>query len=426
MKFNLFKKCVLASSIAALACPVASLVASCAPTETRRIQSISLSLKPNYICPGQSVAIRKSIYPYVARNNPLNWEIVDCPYDGFTISDSGVLTAPRDITINDPMIMHVKASDVEDSEIHDELAIAIINQPEEDKPFIGFAENKITYKDVDGQDATMKIVQTNSPNTYETEKPINLFGGRPFENIEFVPIVGKGRNDKMKFHLHGEDPESLRALSWVGYSDNTWVDEIPTFSVSFVQDLYDVIEVHFACDDTLVLRINFNVFQGPKQYTDACMAYFRPSSDKPYHYIEAIDDYNGIFDAPIQLPLTPGTGKKTDVMREVYVYRKPYEYLDDLTFSFEYPLADKGITEDWIKAEVINPRIETWREYDNYQTYIMNIQFTIDWSKFNAADWHYDAINVINFVVRDEKHDHGCYCTFHAQWVDEQTESEVA
>ncbi|MCQ2956595.1 MAG: hypothetical protein MJ233_01735 [Mycoplasmoidaceae bacterium] len=72
MKFNLFKKCVLASSIAALACPVASLVASCAPTETRRIQSISLSLKPNYICPGQSVAIRKSIYPYVARNNPLN------------------------------------------------------------------------------------------------------------------------------------------------------------------------------------------------------------------------------------------------------------------------------------------------------------------------------------------------------------------
>lgn len=409
------KRLSLIASVASLTIPAGLIISSCKQDSKADIQSITLSLRPNFICPGQSVKVRKKIYPYSATDNKLNWEIVDCPFEGFKISSNGTITAPKDITVTDPQVMHIRASDAKNPEVSDELAIAITNDPNPDQKFIGFANNEVTYTDGDGNPASVKIIKTDTGNTYRTEKPIDLFIGKPFENIEFVPIIGKGCNNKMQFHLHGNDTETTHALGWVGYTDNYWTDEIPTFSVVFVQHMHDVMEVRFACDESILLRIEFNVWQSKTQFTAACMHYI-PQGESDYHVLSSSTD--GTYDCPIRLPITASSTEDIhyETMNNLYVFRKPYEYLgdDDFTFSIEYPT--ERIDSDMISCEIENPHIEIWREYDDYKVYCINLKLAIDYSKFDAKTWEYEAIEPIQFRVTDV-YGNGCHCDFHAQWI---------
>ncbi len=410
MKKKWLSRSLLISSTVGILAPTTCLLVSCQEKEHEYIKSITLSLKPDYVSPGKTVAVRKKIYPYAATNNPLKWEILDSPFEGIEITQDGKITVPRSIKITDPKIMHIRATDLDDPEIYDDLAIAIINEPEADQKFIGFADNKITYKNVDGESASVKIIK-NDNNLYTVEHPIDLFEGRPFENIEFLPIVGKGYNTKMQLHLHGEDTKTLRALSWVGYLDNSWTEEIPTFKVTFIEHLHDVMEVKFACDETVTLRIDFNVYQSPEKYTPPEMAYYDPDS---YHTIEptVMQSYTSQIKLPIHHAESPTI--RHDVMENVFVYRKPYEYLDDLSFSF---VLAEGITEDMISCEITSEKEIVWREYDDYKVLALTLDFTIDLSKFDAKDYDYETAEILTFHVSDT-HAQNTYCTFYALWDD--------
>lgn len=401
---------LLISSVAGILAPTTCLLVSCQEKEHEYIKSITLSLKPNFVSPGKTATVRKKIYPYAATNNPLKWEILDCPFDGIEISQEGKISVPQSITITDPKIMHIRATDLDNPEIYDDLTVAICNEPSPDQKFIGFADNKITYKDVYGETASVKIVESDD-NFYTIEHPIDLFEGRPFENIEFLPIVGKGYNTKMQFHLHGQDTKTLRALSWVGYLDNSWTEEIPTFKVTFIEHLHDVMEVKFACDETVTLRIDFNVYQSPEKYTTPEIAYYDPDS---YHTIEptVMQSYK----SQIKLPIHHAEVStiKHDVMKNVLVYRKPYEYLDDLSFRF---VLAEGITEDMISCEITSKQEKVWRKYDDYKVLVLTLDFTIDLSKFDAKVYDYEAAEILTFHVADS-HGLSTYCTFYALWDD--------
>lgn len=413
MKIKWLKHSLLATSAIGVIAPTVCFAASCQKKDPVDIKTISLSLKPNFIMPGQTVRVRKTIYPYAATNNPLKWEIIDCPYEGFKISQDGRITAPKGLEITDPKMMHIRATDAANEKVYDELAIAIVKDVDPDQPFIGFANNEVIYINVEGQKESVKILKDATSNTYTTEHPIELYSeARPFENIEFLPIVGKGYNNRMKFHLHGDESETLRALSWVGYRDNSWIDEIPTFKVTFVEHVYDVMDIKFACDDSVSLQIKFNVYLG--RCTPARIDY----QDEDYHNIYETSD--AIFGSPIRLPIKKGEDTEySDVMTHIYVHRKPYEHLDkdDFTFSIKYPsplVTSPQITEDRIKCEIESDFTEL-RQYDNYKVYDVTLKFTIDLTKFEAKTWNYKSVQVLTFDVSDVK-GNGCYCNFYAQW----------
>lgn len=412
MKKLFSKLSKISLGVIAVSAPILIGLSSCAKEEHYATESIKLSSRPAYICPGETLKVHKNIYPVEARGNQVKWEIIEKPRDGFTISNEGIVTAPSGVTLTEPQFITVKATDVENPEISDQLSIAFINKPTTDTPFLGFVGSKIDFYDRDGEIQSYAINKIDEK-SYEVEKPINLFIGHTKDAIEFVPVVLKGKNSRMKFHLHGDD-QSLRSLAWNGYSDNTWTDEIPSFSVSHVQHRHDCMDVTFACDKEITFHIDFEVWQSEEQETPGVMSYGLPETDPNYYEIEEIG--LGQYSSEVQIPET-SEESTVRIIDQLLVYRKPYEFLDDITFTIEKsencPLTegvDFTITDIAYERNVIFP-------FTGQEGYRVSFTYTVT-SNVKALDYSYESIPLFEVKAWTPRMPESpmCYCAFFAHW----------
>lgn len=408
---------IFSTACAATTAPLVTSLVSCSKKHVNvEIQSLKLAARPTYICPGESLQIHKVTVPSSAVDNDTTWEIVDCPIEGFTISKKGKISAPSSFSAKPDAFLRVKATDVLDPTVSDTISIAIVESVEKDRPFIGFVGNKVDYYTRKDEIESVNILKVGDK-AYETEKPINLFIGRTNDAFEFNPIILKGFNSRMKFHLHGGD-ETLHALSWMGYSDNTWTDTIPSLSVTFVQHRHDSVDVTFACDKEVTFRLNFNVWQSEQQSTPGMMLYDAPETDPHYH--ELHDVGLGMYSSYIDIPENSTETEATDVLDNLVIYRKPYEYLDELTFKI-IPYDTPYVTDEQLKAEVTSSRRETIWPIIEHDGYRLNINIKFDPSKIHADDYQYEEIPLFVLQAWDPFNEISplCYCTFYAHWVNE-------
>lgn len=415
---KILKRLSLLTAASALAVAPIALISSCSkPHENIPITLLRLSSRPGYICAGEQLQIDKNTYPEQGKYNDTTWEIIDCPIEGFTISPSGVIKAPDKLELSDELIsLTVKATDVLTPEISDTLRVQIIKKPRQDQSFMGFVDNMVSYYDRDGNEANVAIVKTGKY-LYKNEKPIDMFIGRTRTDIEFVPLILKGYNTRMRFHLHDED-KPTKALAWVGYTDNTWTDSIPTFRVGLVQHRHDVIDVTFACDERIHLTLNFNVWQEEIQNTDGIIDYRPPveKQDTDYHVIEEISP--GMFSCTINLKQQATLEWTTlDVLDGIYIYRKPYQFLDDLTFNIKYPSSPQiPIVNTDIKI-TDSKRVVMW-PYDNYEGY--RLELTSSFRSYNAASFDFEQILLFTLEAWNPRQPLSplCYCNFYAHWIE--------
>lgn len=385
------------------------------PHENIPIESLKLSSRPSYICPGEKLKIDKNTTPTEGMHNDTIWEIVECPFEGFTISNDGILSAPENLEISQPVSIKIKATDVLNPQVFDTISIQIINKPNPDQPFIGFVDNKVNYYGRDGQETSVGIVKTGDYQ-YKIEKPIDMFIGHSKTDIDFSPLILKGCNTRMRFHLHDEQQPTL-ALAWVGYSDNTWTDTIPTLRVGYVQQRHDVMDVTFACDERVHLKLNFNVWQEEIQETDGIISYYS-NDDSDYHNIKEVD--SGMYNCYINLDskVTKESWTEMDVLDGIYVYRKPYQYLDDLNFIIKYPTSGDLIPQEDTEISIVNPtRMIIW-PYNQYEGYRLGL--TCKFRNFDAEAFNYDQILLFTLQVWNPRSTLTplCYCNFYAHWKD--------
>ncbi len=411
---KILKKLSLLTATSNLVASPMVLITSCSkPHENIPITLLRLSSRPGYICEGEQLRIDKNTYPEQGKYNDTIWEIVECPIEGFTISSDGVITAPDKLELSDELVsLTVKATDVLTPEISDTLRVQIIKKPGQDQSFMGFVDNIVSYYDRDGNEANVNIVKTGKY-LYKNEKPIDMFIGHTRTDIEFVPLILKGYNTRMRFHLHDEE-KPTKALAWVGYTDNTWTDTIPTFRVGLVQHRHDVMDITFACDERVHLTLNFNVWQEEIQNTDGIINYMPPEQKQDdYHVIEEISP--GMYTCTINLDKEPVYWTDKDELDGIYIYRKPYQFLDDLTFNIKYPSSPQIPIEDSDIKIVSSERVVMW-PYDNYEGYRLTL--TSSFRNYKAEDFNFEQILLFTLEAWNPRQPLSplCYCNFYAHW----------
>lgn len=409
-------KNILTSNITAVSIlvPFSICLSSCSDEKKNvDIDTLKLSSRPRYICPDKTLQIEKITSPASAVNNDTTWEVVESPIEGFTISNDGLLQAPSDFKGLEDAYVTIKATDVNKPDVSGTITIALLEKEEKDKPLIGFLGSKVDYFTREGEKASVDIEEVGDK-SYKISKPIDLFIGRTNDAISFTPLVLRGYNDRMKFHLHGDDP-SLHALTWIGYSDNTWTDTIPSFSVAFVQDRHDYLDVTFACDKEVTFHLDFNVWQSEIQSTPGSMWCTVPETDPHYHDLSDLG--LGQYSSYIDMQEASQVTEVEDTIDNIVVYRKPYEYLDELTFKIVLP-DPVYIPEEYFSVTFNHAdREEIWPLL-HHEGYRINATIRYNPSHIIAEEFGYDEIPLFILQAWDPLNDISplCYCTFYARW----------
>lgn len=392
------------------------------------IEKITLSFRPQFICPGKTIQIYADLEPKTAKQGDVKWELIDMPIKGFTITDKGKLIAPDSFVCTEPKTIHVKASYIKNPNVYATAGILIVQSDADN--LLGFVDDKVEHLDRSGEHViSTKIIKTEDPTgnyttIYETEKPIDVFAGRSIDYVKFIPVIKTGYNNRMSFHIFHSDDDKHHCLDWkIGYKDKDWTDTIPEFIPLSAAFKTDEIHVTFYSAPSVIFKIRFNIYQQTLYKTPAVYTYVPNQKEgASRHSIK----YNGLgsFSSHLLCPKKQEDKEEKYYMGDLYCYRKPYEYLDFDLIKFNTDEQDKRIAGLFKEIKVSGDDVKTslpWFTEDYYPAYKLEINYTVDCSKILFKDWEYEPMYVGTLYAYDSlSHDTpACRLDFWIEWDEE-------
>lgn len=398
-----------------LVCSTIGIVGSCRPN--KGVEEIVLVSNVKCLMPSQSTIIKAIVYPSKTRQvENIQWEILECPFDGVTIDQNGLLSVASTVKVANATRIAVKATIVDLPEIFNFMYLYIV--PYSDSPFSGFANNEIQCLDRDGQQTSVNIIQT-SEFEYTNEKPIDLFemDTRPRPEgftspIQFVPLITSDSSQYMRFHLDGPtNPD--HAIDWEDYTDNNWTTTIPDFRVYNCTLLFDAIKVYFACDPRICLTIHFNTWQPPIEENQGVITY-SPKDDDP-HSIDLVTP--GTYSSFLYCPAVRTSGVHSGCLKSIYCSYGKYE-MPNFDFAFDLNTSlDPEIKKCFKFGADIQ---EVQREFDHYKIYKIDFYYEFDLNKkVHTADyWDFANFKLLTMRVYDKVYKGlACLCDFYLDWI---------
>ncbi|MBQ0045621.1 MAG: hypothetical protein KBS35_01890 [Mycoplasma sp.] len=382
---------------------------SCANNHVE-IQSIKLSSRYSYIYPGEELKIKAKVYPSAASEDDLIWEINESSIPGFTISDNGKLCAPEEYPDNNSVSITIKATSKTNPNVF--ALYSVLATTDTEHEFLGFAGG-VNYLGRDGSVQTRAILNENVnlygydmrmyylEDTYWTvddEHPladqdgINLYAGRSGEYVDFRPVFKTGDDVGMEFFLlnsYGYDTE-YNCCSWVGYSDGTVTDQIPQFQTNTPVYRKQIMEVNFTADEYVVFRIVCDVYQNTNLNTAAIFGYNpdpEGTQSEDEHSIIPYED--GVYQTQILCPLSGYDVAKQKRISDIYLYRKPYEDIDETLKARWEPNEDAPdiFTKNGKPAFTELDFDHHLPGFDEYQIAKFSATYTVDPAKLVGMDY---------------------------------------
>lgn len=400
--------CLLSNTFFTTAC-----LTSCNVNETP-ITAIELYPDSTTIRPNESFAIRAVVQPSGLRTNDLIWELVDCPYDAITISKQGILSASLDLSVTDLSKITVKAIAPKNADVFSTCEISILPLPTYD--FQGFVNNEIQYLDKSHSICSMPLIKK-SEFEYETKANIDIFemDDQPLPDpswtslINFTPIISATSMPYMNFALL--DGEYARhSIQWDTYDDGAWTDTVPAFTTTHPEVMFDVVNVHFACDPRVCLTINFNSWQNPWQQVVDTKVDYIPEQDNDPHFIDRQEE--SVYRCDIFCPAESRSIVFSKTLSSIYVFRPKYEYL---LFRFEIVPLLGGVLDP--ESSIYDPSFEKMlktspqigstfepkmyeRSIDHlrYYKFDLDYQFDLTLREHTAEYWHGNKLPI--FAIR--------------------------
>lgn len=408
-------------------CAMTAPIISCAKQQDINITDIELYIDSQYLMPGDVLQVRAIIQPYNVRYRDLIWEIAETPSSDITINQSGELFIPFTTPITKPEKLVIKASSPFNRNVFKMVEVYVL--PYSDSDFAGFENDELQYIDRQGQVQSMKIIKKDEYH-YESEKYIDIFEmynpPKPFSSlIHFTPIVRGEISPYMQFNLKGGAGEP-HVISWNEYEDGTWTKEIPDFTAYNNYLLFDEIEVHFACNENIVLNIKFEAWQGPADLNSGRITY-SPEPNNPHRLVnEILSAYSCHAFAQSKVS---DIGEK-QYMHNILFFRPKYEYtefviqLDMVQYPKDSPLYEESIEMQKCFHYELNSRLVT-RECDHYRYYVVDLCYWFDSSEriHDASYWDYSTIDLFKIGATDpmfhdpSEHNYCTTCDFYIDWI---------
>lgn len=399
-KFPVFcaKKCIFVPLLS-----VPQVLLSCANNPGGEI-SLSLNCDTNYIMPGGNVVVKpilsKGSNPFLLSSTNLLWSI-DKTFDGMIeISNNGVISASSQLLVEAPTRITVTCSLEAMPSIIATYDLYVTNYTTSD--FLGFENNEIKCLDRYHNVKTVKIKKS-SNNVYTNEQIIDLFvmdSEHPKDwtsFFSFTPIIKLNSRPEMYFET---DETDRKSINWLGsYMNGMPTTTIPDFTTSFSSNLFAYIDVTFKADKNIKLSLKFNLWE--KEVSETChMAYAKSDESDEHKIVES--SISGDFTCKLFCPARTNNDEEIyeGVMKDIYVYRDNYQYLD-LTFNCEENEDTKKKLNGAFTYE-FSDFVYFQRSFDHYPFYKFSLTYKFDLSKMpKAEDLEYKSFELMSFKLSD-------------------------
>lgn len=410
MKKELLLKSLLCPVALCVATPCFLSLSNC--SQEVKITDIGISTTSDYIMAGDMVTASAFVLPN-KQSCEVTWELLNNPFgDDLTINEFGEIVAKPSIFVGELTTITIKAKLIENPEVFSLLDLAVV--PTTPSDFLGFLGGKVQYYNRSGKFEDVSVIQ-DGYQQYIVTSDINVFyGWNPSDDqsaLNFHPLIRKGCDRRMNFQF------SNPCIKFINYQETDWVDRIPSFYVTNIAPITNVLTVKFFADEEVTLTIPIRIWNYPTSLTTAVFGYVKETGDQHDISPTAVD---GTYSSHLLCPGDQVSGTYTNIMPSIYCFRKNFEYLD-LNFEFNTSTQDPRIWPDGLTYDISVTKLE--REVDHYPYYKISLTYTFDFDNgmISGDECEYETLSLPQLRAVDYIHESSptpwAFLNFDIEWV---------